>query len=56
MGVFVYAMQLYCQLKQPNKKLKTRPKQFLGSIPLAFALLAPSKNVENKEKKQNNAG
>jgi hypothetical protein len=24
--------------KQPNLKLKTRPKQFLGSLPLAFVL------------------
>jgi hypothetical protein len=26
--------------KQPNLKLKTRPKQLLGSLPLAFALPA----------------
>ncbi len=27
-----------CETKRPNLKLKTRPKQLLGSLPLAFAL------------------
>jgi len=32
-------MQLY-KTKQPNLKLKTQPKQLLGSLPLAFAFPA----------------
>jgi hypothetical protein len=35
-----YAVQLHPKQKQPNLKLKTRPEQLLGSLPLAFALLA----------------
>jgi hypothetical protein len=31
-------MQLRSLSKRPNLKLKTRPKQLLGSLPLAFAL------------------
>ncbi len=31
-------MQLRSKLKRPNLKLKTRPKQLLGYLPLAFAL------------------
>jgi hypothetical protein len=32
-------MHLFChEAKQPNLKLKTRPKQLLGSLLLAFAL------------------
>jgi hypothetical protein len=34
-----FAMHLCCyEAKQPNLKLKTRSKQLLGSLPLAFAL------------------
>jgi hypothetical protein len=33
------AMHLFCyEAKRPNLKLKTWQKQFLGSLPLAFAL------------------
>ncbi len=33
------AIYLFCyESKQPNLKLKTRPNQLLGSLPLAFAL------------------
>ncbi len=32
-------MYLFCyEAKQPNLKLKTRPKQHLGYLPFAFAL------------------
>jgi hypothetical protein len=35
----VYVMQLwYCETILPNLKLKTRPKQLLGSLPLDIAL------------------
>ncbi len=35
----VHAMQLYFfETKLPNLKLKTRPKQLLGSLPLVIAL------------------
>jgi hypothetical protein len=37
--MLVYAVQLYTFVKQPNLKLKTRPKQIKGSLPLAFVLL-----------------
>ena len=40
-GVNVYDMQLPSQQKQPNLKLKTQPKQLLGYLLLAFALLGP---------------
>jgi len=33
-----YAMQLHSQQKQTNLKLKTWPKQLLGSLPLTFVL------------------
>jgi hypothetical protein len=36
--ILAYAMQLHSSLKQPNLKLKTRPKQFLGYLLLAYAL------------------
>jgi hypothetical protein len=36
--MFVFTMQLRFLSKWPNLKLKTRPKQLLGSLPLAFAL------------------
>jgi len=37
----MFAMNLFCyEAKQRNLKLKTRPKQLLGSLPLAFALPA----------------
>ncbi len=39
MGVLGYAVQLRSQLKQPNLKWKTHPKQTLGSLPLAFVPL-----------------
>jgi hypothetical protein len=33
------ARHLFCyEAKQPNLKLKTRPKQLLGSLPIGFAL------------------
>ncbi len=33
------ARHLFCyEAKQPNLKLKTRPKQLLGSLPIVFAL------------------
>jgi hypothetical protein len=35
----MWARHLFCyEAKQPNLKLKTRPKQLLGSLPIAFAL------------------
>jgi hypothetical protein len=35
----LYAMHFYCyQVKLPNLKLKTRPKQLLGSFPLDIVL------------------
>ncbi len=35
----MFVMHLLCyEAKQPNLKMKTRPKQLLGSLPLAFAL------------------
>jgi hypothetical protein len=35
----VHALQLhFSETKQPNLKLKTRPKQLLGSLPLVIAL------------------
>jgi hypothetical protein len=36
--VDIYAVQLHPLQKQPNLKLKTRPKQLLGYLSLAFAL------------------
>ncbi len=34
-----YAKHLFCnEAEHPNLKLKTRPKQFLGSLSIAFAL------------------
>ncbi len=36
--MFVYAMQLHSIQKQADLKLKTWPKQLLGSLPLTFAL------------------
>jgi hypothetical protein len=39
MGMLVYAMRLASLSKQPNLKLKTRPKQLSGSLPLAFVFL-----------------
>jgi DNA phosphorothioation-dependent restriction protein DptG len=37
----MFAMNLFCyEAKQLNLKLKTWPKQLLGSLPLAFALPA----------------
>jgi hypothetical protein len=38
--MLVYAVQLHPQQKQPSLKLKTLPKLLLGSLQLAFALLA----------------
>jgi hypothetical protein len=39
----MFVMHLFCyEAKQPNLKLKTRPKQLLGYLPLAFALPALS--------------
>ncbi len=37
-GVLVRAMQFHSEQKQPNLELKTRPKQLLDCLPLAFAL------------------
>jgi hypothetical protein len=38
-GMLAHAVQLRSEeLKQPNLKLKTRPKQLLGSRPLVFLL------------------
>jgi hypothetical protein len=37
-AVLAYAMQLHSSLKQPNLKLKTRPKQVLGYLMLAYGL------------------
>jgi len=37
-GVHVNAMQLHSLQKQTNLKLKARPKQLLGYLPLAFVL------------------
>ncbi len=39
--------------KQPNLELKTRPKQLLGSLPLAIALpgVMPEAIVDHKSKK-----
>jgi hypothetical protein len=37
-GMLVFAMQLHSIAKWPNLKLKTRLKQLLGSLPLAFVL------------------
>ncbi len=39
LGVLKYSIQLYIT-KQSNLKLKTRPKQLLGYLLLAFALHA----------------
>jgi hypothetical protein len=37
----VHAMRLFCyRVKLPNLKLKTRPKQLLGPLPLDIALPA----------------
>jgi hypothetical protein len=37
----VHAMHLHCcRVKLPNLKLKTRPKQLLGSLPLDIVLPA----------------
>jgi hypothetical protein len=36
----VDSLPLHSQQKQPNLKLKTRHKQLLGSLPLAFPFLA----------------
>ncbi len=37
----INAMHLCCyEAKQPKVKLKTRPKQLLGSLPIAFVLPA----------------
>jgi hypothetical protein len=36
--VFVQAMNSKHFVKRPNLKLKTQPKQLLGSLPLAFEL------------------
>jgi hypothetical protein len=33
-------------VKQPNLKLKTRPKQLLGSLPLAFELPARGQCID----------
>jgi hypothetical protein len=38
-GVFVYAIQLHSLQKQPNLKVKTRPEQLLGYLPLVLVLL-----------------
>ncbi len=38
--VLVQAKNYTHFVKQPNLKLKTRPKQLLGSLPLAFELPA----------------
>jgi len=38
-AVFVQAMNSIHFVKQPNLKLKTRPKQILGSLPLALSSL-----------------
>ena len=45
--VFEYAMQSHTLQKGPNLKLKTRPQQLLGSLPLAFAL--PAQTFKNKQ-------
>jgi hypothetical protein len=38
-----HAVQLhFSETKQPNLKLKTRPKQLLGSLPLVIALHPPA--------------
>jgi hypothetical protein len=38
-SVLMFAMHLFCyEAKQPNLNLKTRPKQLLGCLQLAFAL------------------
>jgi hypothetical protein len=37
-GVLVFAVQLRSEQKRPNLKLKTRPWQLLGSLPLTFTL------------------
>jgi hypothetical protein len=37
-GVLVCAVQLHSSQKQPDLKLKTRPKLLLGYLPLAFRL------------------
>ena len=43
-------MYLFCyEAKQPNLKLKTRPKQLLGYYLLAFALPAHSQILHNPE-------
>jgi hypothetical protein len=44
-GVLVYARQLRSLQKQPDLKLKTRPKQILGYLPLAFTLPNASKHT-----------
>jgi len=37
----MFVMHLFCyEAKQPNLKLKTWPKQLLGSLPIAFVLPA----------------
>jgi hypothetical protein len=49
----------FSETKQPNLKLKTRPKQLLGSLPLVIALPAPAyfsielltKKINSNEKK-----
>jgi hypothetical protein len=34
--------------KSPNLKLKARPEQLLGSLPLAFALIQPNHRILNE--------
>jgi hypothetical protein len=44
----VHALQLhFSQTEQPNLKLKTRPKQLLGSLPLVIALPGLSCQVQH---------
>ncbi len=45
--MFVEAMNCIHFVKQPNLKLKTQPKQLLGSLPLAFMLPAQAE-LNNK--------
>jgi hypothetical protein len=40
--VFVQAVNCIHFAKRPNLKFKTRPKQLLGSLPLAFELPTPT--------------
>ncbi len=47
MNVDVNVIQLHLKQKQPNLKLKTLPKQLLGSLPLAFVL--PTRSIRKSQ-------